>query len=318
MLRDRYGRPVTNLRITVTHRCNYKCFYCHMEGEEGSNELTVHEIARLVSIGKKLGIDKVKLTGGEPLVRSDIVDVVKAISDVGPSDLAMTTNGSLLSGLASRLADAGLKRINVSLPSLREHVFERITGVNMLRHVVNGLLEAKNCGLNPIKLNMVVLRGLNDDEIWSLMDFARRHEFILQLIELEPIGISDDFYNTYHASLDDIEKWLEDRAVKIEVRKYMHNRRQYDLGDVKVEIVKPVNNPDFCMHCTRLRVTADGKLKPCLMRNDNLVDVLEALRSNASDEELIKLFIKAIEAREPYFKEGESCRVERSVKLRIC
>ena len=318
MLRDRYGRPITNLRITVTHRCNYRCFYCHMEGEEGYNELKVEEVARLVRVSKRLGIDKVKLTGGEPLVRSDIVDIVKAISEIGLSDVAMTTNGSLLKGLVSKLVEAGLKRVNVSLPSLKEEVFERITGVNMLSNVIEGLLEAKDCGLNPIKLNMVLLKGLNDGEIWDLMDFARKHGFILQVIELEPVGINDDFYDTYHAPLDGIERWLEERAIGIETRKFMHNRKQYDLGDLKVEVVKPVNNPDFCMHCTRLRITADGKLKPCLMRNDNLVDVLNAMRSGADDEELIKLFMKAIEAREPYFKEEGICGVRRPTRLKIC
>jgi len=318
MLYDKYGRPVTNLRVTVTHRCNYRCFYCHMEGEEGHDELKVEEVARLVRIGKRLGIDKVKLTGGEPLIRNDIIDMIEAISDIGLSDVAMTTNGSLLRELASKLVEAGLRRVNVSLPSLKEEVFERITGVKMLNNVIEGLLEAKDCGLDPIKLNMVLLKGLNDNEIWDLMDFARRHGFILQVIELEPVGVNNYFYNAYHASLDNIEKWLEERAVKIEARKFMHNRKQYDLGDLKVEIVKPVDNPDFCMHCTRLRVTVDGKLKPCLMRNDNLIDVLGVMRRGAADEELIKLFMKAIEAREPYFKEEGICGFRRPGKLRIC
>lgn len=289
-----------------------------MEGERGFEELTVSEIARLVRIGKKLGMDRVKLTGGEPLLRHDVVDIVKAISDVKVADLAMTTNGSFLNNLASKLVEAGLKRVNVSLPSLKEEVFEEITGVRVLNNVINGLLVAKDCGLSPIKLNTVLLKGLNDREIWDLMDFARRHEFILQLIELEPVGIVDEFYKTYHVNLDDIERWLENRAVRVNERKAMHNRRQYDLGDLKVEVVRPLNNPDFCMHCTRLRITVDGKLKPCLMRNDNLIDVLGALRGKASDEDIVKLFIKAVEAREPYFKAGCKEGTEGSVKTRIC
>ena len=318
MLYDRYGRPVTNLRITVTHRCNYRCFYCHMEGESGFEEITVDEVARLVRIASRLGINKVKLTGGEPLVREDIVELVKAIDEVKPSDLAMTTNGSLLKGLASKLVDAGLRRVNVSLPSLKREVFSRITGVDMLDMVMEGLLEAKNSGLSPIKLNTVVLRGLNDGELWDLMEFARRHDFILQLIELEPIGVGDEFYESYHSPLDDVEKWLEENAVDVEVRRLMHNRKQYDLGGVRVELVKPVNNPEFCMHCTRLRVTADGKLKPCLMRNDNLVDVVSVMRRGASDDDIVKLFEKAIELREPYFKKEGVCERCRASEFRIC
>ncbi len=313
MLVDRYGRPVRSLRITVTHRCNYKCFYCHMEGEEGGDELTVNDIARLVRVGRELGIDKVKLTGGEPLSRRDIVDVVKAISDVGVADLAMTTNGSLLQELVEELVEAGLKRVNVSLPSLKKEVFEKITGVNMLDRVVGGLLKAKDFDLRPIKLNTVLLKGLNDAEVWDLMEFAGRHGFILQVIELEPLGVASELYDKYHATLDAIEEWLENRAVKVEERKDMQNRKQYNLGYVKVELVKAVNNPEFCMHCTRLRVTADGKLKPCLMRNDNLVDALGALRRGASDEELLRLFVEAVKAREPYFK--GTCSAERA---RIC
>ncbi|MDH5815417.1 MAG: GTP 3',8-cyclase MoaA [Candidatus Nezhaarchaeota archaeon] len=317
MLYDKYGRPITSFRITVTHRCNYKCFYCHMEGEEGGGELTVDDIMRLVKVGRRLGIDKVKLTGGEPLVRHDIVDIVRAINDVKVTDLAMTTNGSLLKDLIAKLVESGLRRINVSLPSLRSEVFERITGVRMLERVIDGILKSKDYDLKPIKLNMVLLKGLNDDEVWDMIDFARRYELILQIIELEPLGVSDELYHKYHAPLNSIEMWLEERAVKIEERESMHKRRQYDLGDVKVELVKAVNNPEFCMHCTRLRITADGKLKPCLMRNDNLIDVLGALRRGASDEELTELFIRAVNAREPYFKGG--IKVERTnVRIRTC
>ncbi|MDI9619545.1 MAG: GTP 3',8-cyclase MoaA [Candidatus Nezhaarchaeota archaeon] len=316
MIFDKYGRPITNLRITITHKCNYRCFYCHREGEDCSDALTVEDVVRLVKVGKKLGMDKVKLTGGEPLTRSDLIDMIEAINEIGLSEVAMTTNGSLLKGIAHHLAKAGLSRVNVSLPSLREGVFERITGVQVLGKVMEGLLEAKACGLEPIKLNVVVLRGLNDDELWNIVDFARKHEFIVQLIELEPININDEFYRIHHVSLEEVELWLQQRAVRIEERKLMHNRRQYDLGDVKVEVVRPVNNPEFCMHCTRLRVTADGKLKPCIMRNDNLVDVLRALRIGLDDSELIKIFMKAVELREPYFK--GACNAQAHGKAKVC
>lgn len=304
VLIDNYGRPLLNLRIALTQNCNLHCEYCHREGEEklaeNSVEMTVDEIVRIVRIAISLGISKVKLTGGEPLMRREITEIVEGIAAIpGLEDLSMTTNGTLLNSLAKELHAKGLKRVNINLPTLNEAVYKKLTG-GRLENVLKGVKAAVEAGLYPVKLNMLILKGVNDHEVLRMMEFARKTETILQLIELEPINIDDAYYAAHHKSLDEYEYLLKEKALKIETRKYMQNRRVYHLPDVNVEIVHPIENTEFCMHCTRLRVTSDGKLKPCLMRNDNLVDILTPMRNGASDEELIKLFKLANQKREPY------------------
>ncbi len=167
---------------------------------------------------------------------------------------------------------------------------------------MKGVREAVAVGLFPVKLNMVLLRGINTREVEHMQRFAERTGAVLQLIELEPINVSQEYYEKHHFQLDGIEEKLEKRAMKVEARKKMQNRRIYSLPRAKVEVVHPIENTEFCRHCTRLRVTSDGKLKPCLMRNDNLVEVLGPMRRGATDEELIELFEEAVERREPYYR----------------
>ncbi|MEM2975867.1 MAG: GTP 3',8-cyclase MoaA [Candidatus Bathyarchaeia archaeon] len=310
MISDNFGRPVLNFRVSITQRCNLHCVYCHREGEERNvdnpvTEMTATEIVRLVSIAVGLGIEKVKLTGGEPLVRSDVLNVVKGIAELkGLKDLAMTTNGSLLADEAEALFSCGLKRVNINIPSLRPETYRRLTGGN-LTNVLKGIDAAVSAGFSPVKLNMLVLRGINDGEIASMIDFASRCGAVLQLIELEPINLDNKFFGRHHLSLDMVESELKEKAMDVKTRRNMQNRRIYCLPNVKVEVIKPIENTEFCAHCTRLRLTSDGKLKPCLMRNDNLTDVLTPLRKGASDEELAQAFLNAIKRREPYFKRRE-------------
>jgi len=304
---DNYGRPTTKLRITLTHKCNYKCIYCHMEGEETKEEveMTPEEIERLVSIAVQLGISKIKLTGGEPLLREDLSEIIRRISKIkGIEDIAITTNGSLLKKLAAELAEAGLMRLNVNLPTIDPNTYRRITCVDRRpEEIIEGILKCKNAGISPIKVNMVILKGINDNEISKMMKFTRENGLILQLIELEKVGIDEKIYRKYYFKLDEIERELEKKAVKIIIRRDMQNRRRFRLADgTEVEIVRPYENGSFCQACTRIRLTADGKLKPCLMRNDNLVDILTPLRLGAEDTELKKIFIEAIKRREPYWK----------------
>ncbi len=306
-LKDNYGRPVLNLRISVTQRCNLHCPYCHREGQEKPIEdkfveMTPNEIARLVRVAVNLDIRNVKLTGGEPLVRDDIVEIASRIGEIsGIRDFSMTTNGTLLAKYAEELREAGLKRVNVNIPTLKADVYSRLTGGN-LDDVLNGVREAIRVGLYPVKLNMLILRGVNDNEVKDMMEYASKTGAILQLIELEPINLSDDYYWRHHRPLDDYELKLREKALKVETRRFMHNRRVYHLPEVKVEVIHPIENTEFCLHCTRLRITSDGKLKPCLMRNDNLVDVLTPMRNGADDKEIERLFREAIRRREPYFK----------------
>ena len=307
VLSDSYGRPLLNLRVAITRRCNLYCQYCHLEGEEKSTEnfvaeMTVDEIVRIIRIAVRLDISKVKLTGGEPLMRKDIVEIIKGIAAIpGLTDLSMTTNGTMLASLAKELHANGLKRVNISLPTLNGEVYNKLTG-GRLEDVLEGVEAAVEVGLYPVKLNMLILKGVNDDAVPEMVTFAKETGTILQLIELEPINISDTYYSLHHKSLDEYEEMLGQEAVKVETRQYMQSRRIYYLPNATVEIVHPIENTDFCMRCTRLRVTSDGKLKPCLMRNDNLVDLLTPMRNGASDKELTELFKLANQKRQPYNK----------------
>jgi cyclic pyranopterin phosphate synthase len=307
VLKDEYERPLLNLRIAVTKRCDLNCAYCHGEGDQSPaeicpGEMTSDEIVRIVRVAATLGISKVKLTGGEPLMRKDIVEIVRGIASTpGLTDLSMTSNGTLLASVAEELHSGGLNRVNISLPTLDENIYHKLTG-GRVQHALAGVRAAVNAGLCPVKLNMLILKEANDASVADMIRFAERTGAILQLIELEPINMSSEFYSTYHKSLDAYEAVLKENALKVESRPYMHNRRVYHLPSTRVEVVHPIENTEFCLHCTRLRVTSDGKLKPCLMRNNNLVDVLTPLRKGAGDEQLAELFRQANQKRQPYNK----------------
>jgi len=305
MLFDICGRPTRNLRISLTQRCNLRCVYCHREGQNPASllpEMSADEVLRIARVAVSLGMSRIKLTGGEPLLRSDIVEIVRGLAKLrGLRDLSMTTNGTRLSVLAEPLHEAGLMRVNVNLPSLEEKTYDMLNGGN-LREVLGGIEAAVEAGFYPVKLNMLVLKGVNEREIPRMIAFARRSETILQLLELEPVNVGDEYYERYFCSLDAVEGDLKARALEVKTRGDMQNRRVYFLLGVKVEVVHPIENTEFCARCTRLRLTSDGRLKPCLMRDDNLVDVLTPLRKGAGDEELKGLFVEAVKRREPYYK----------------
>ncbi|MDH5389844.1 MAG: GTP 3',8-cyclase MoaA [Candidatus Bathyarchaeota archaeon] len=303
MIYDNYGRPVLNLRISVTQKCNMHCPYCHREGETNpSTVMSVEEIVHIVKIALSLGISRVKLTGGEPLLREDILDIVGGIAELrGLRDLSMTTNGTFLEAMAKDLKMKGLNRVNVSLPTLNPETYRNLRGGN-LRDAVEGVRAAVEAELYPVKLNMLILKNVNEREVERMIQFAERTMTILQLIELEPLNLSDAYYERYHLDLNEIEQRLKEQALEVRTREYMQNRRIYFLPRAKVEVIHPIENTEFCARCTRIRVTSDGKLKPCLMRNDNLVDILTPLRNGANEEELTKIFLEAVERREPYYK----------------
>jgi cyclic pyranopterin phosphate synthase len=263
--------------------------------------MTLDEIVRLVRLAINLGISRVKLTGGEPLLRKEIVEIVRGINRIeGLTDLSMTTNGTHLKGLAKDLKKAGLNRVNVSLPTLDLKVYRSVMGGN-LQDAIDGVKAAVESGLHPVKVNMLVLKNVNDREIDNMIQFAAETGTILQLIELEPINLSKEYYKRYHLGLEDIEKKLEKLALQKSIRKYMQKRRIYLLSKVKVEVIRPIENTEFCANCTRIRVTSDGKLKPCLMRKDNLIDILNPMRNGADDKKLTKTFIEAIKKRQSYY-----------------
>jgi cyclic pyranopterin phosphate synthase len=303
MIEDSYGRPVTSIRISITQRCNLNCFYCHREGQERGEdvEMTAEEMRRIVNVVASFGVESVKLTGGEPLLRSDILETVEKIKSVpGIAEVSMTTNGTLLSKLAKPLKKAGLARVNVSLDTLKPETYRLITGVNALEAAVAGVREAVRAGLWPVKVNMVLLNNINDNQVWDMIRFAKENKVILQVIELESSS-EDETYQRYHTDLTPLENELEKTAEKIKVRR-MHHRKKYFLpGETEVEVVKPMHNTEFCKYCNRIRLTSDGKFKPCLFRSDNLVDVLGPMRNWASNETIEKLFVKAVRRRKPYF-----------------
>jgi GTP 3',8-cyclase len=307
-LTDNCGRPLLNLRISITQRCNNRCAYCHREGEvqranRSAELMSVDEIVRIAEVAVNLGIARIKLTGGEPLMRQDLPEIVEGIAALpGLRDLSLTTNGLLLGGgMAKKLRDCGLRRVNISLPSLNPETYHRLTG-GKLEDALVGVKAAIEAGFCPVKLNTVVLKDVNVGDVPDLIEYAGSNNVVLQLIELDPVNVGDNYYKEHHRSLDEQEAMLKEKAVSVEKRPFMHNRLIYRLPNATVEVVKPIENSDFCMHCTRLRVTSDGKLKPCLMRNDNLTDILTSIRQGASDEELKKLFLKANLLREPYNK----------------
>jgi cyclic pyranopterin phosphate synthase len=310
MIYDNYGRPVLNLRISVTQKCDKHCPYCHREGETSPSALmTVDEIVRIVRIALSLGVSRVKLTGGEPLLRKEIVEIVGGINELdGLTDLSMTTNGTHLKGLAEDLKAAGLKRVNVSLPTLDPDVYNAVMGGN-LQDAINGVRAAVEAGLHPVKVNMLVLKNVNDGEIDRMIEFAAQTGTILQLIELEPVNLSKRYYERHHLGLDQIAQKLEKLASETKVRKYMQKRRVYTLPKVKVEVIRPIENTEFCANCTRIRVTSDGKLKPCLMRKDNLVDILSPMRNGADDKKLTEIFLEAIKNRQPYYRATQAAKL---------
>ncbi len=264
--------------------------------------MTAHEIVRIAKVAVSLGIARIKLTGGEPLMRKDLPEIISGISAIqGLKDLSLTTNGLLLSGMAKDLYSRGLKRVNISLPSLNAETYHRLTG-GKLQDALEGVKTAIEAGFCPVKLNMVILKDVNVGDVPSLIEYARQNKVVLQLIELDPINVGGDYYQTHHRSLEEQEQLLKVQALTVERRPFMHNRLIYHLPNVTVEIVHPIENTDFCMHCTRIRVTSDGKLKPCLMRNDNLTDILTPMRKGANDEQLKQLFSQANLMREPYNK----------------
>lgn len=303
MIYDRFRRPVTSVRISITQRCDLDCIYCHKEGiiEDSTDEMTPGEISRIIRICANHGIKRVKITGGEPLLRDDVADIIGKISGLGIKDISMTTNGTNLKDYAVELRKSGLKRVNVSLDTLKPEVFKKITRGDSLGKVILGIDAAIRAGLYPVKLNVVAMRGINDSEISELIANYSREGVVLQLIEL--VDTDKEFFDKYYYNLDDIEKEFERDAKNIRVRKFMQGRKKYTLDGSQVEVIRPMHNTDFCAHCTRIRITASGKFKSCLMQNGRLVDFLTPMRNGASDEKLAELFKEAILLREPFFKD---------------
>lgn len=303
VVRDKYERPILSLRITLTNRCNVNCLYCHHDGMvKSKDEMTADELYTICKIAKKIGVRKIRLSGGEPLLKKDIVEIVDKIASLGFKDISMTTNGILLEKYAQDLKDAGLDRVNVSLDTLNRETFEFITKKDYLEDAKKGILKAVEVGLYPVKINMVIMKDINQNEIDDMFEFCKKNDIVLQLIELiESENCDDDkFSEDYHYNLDDIEKELADIADDVRERKFMQGRKKYYIDGGEIEVVKPVDNAKFCANCSRLRITPDGKIKPCLLRNDNLVELISHVRNGESEDKLEEIFINGINKREPF------------------
>ncbi|OLS15126.1 MAG: molybdopterin cofactor biosynthesis protein A MobA1 [Promethearchaeota archaeon CR_4] len=305
---------VFHLRVAITPKCNYNCVVCDHEGMLGiPKEMPLEDLVHLINLFvEELGISRIKLTGGEPLCSPDIVPLIRAIkSNPAVTDLSLTTNGSLLAGKAAELKNAGLDRLNVSIWSLDPIIYKKITNSDALPQVLRGLEIIHKVGFKQVKLNYTILRNYNLKEFWDILALTQKFGFILQLIELHKVeGINPVIqYTQEHISVMEVEKIFEHLIETTHHRETMQNRRVYDLkGGGRIETV--VSGPDACAHCTKIRLTADGQIKPCLMRNDENVDMLSMLNIGASDYELKRVIRRVAQNRKPYynFKAGEGSK----------
>ncbi len=293
MILDSLNRPVTDLRISVTDRCNYRCTYCMPSAEyewiDRREILSYEEIVRLAGIFTSLGIQKIRITGGEPLLRRDLHRLVARLAQLERvADLCLTTNGSLLGESAPALAAAGLRRVNVSLDTLSPEKFRRITRRDDLDKVLDGLYRARDHGLHPVKINTVVERGLNHDEIVSMVEFAHRNEFPIRFIEFMDVGNANSWRMEKMVPKEEILQILGAAYRLEEVGRDDGSAPStiYRIvgGSVEVGIIASVTDP-FCGGCTRMRLTADGKLVTCLFSEQGS-DIKKLLRSGAGNDDL--------------------------------
>lgn len=298
---DKFGRRVTNLRISVTDRCNFRCRYCMPEEGmvwlEHGDLLTYEEITRLTTILASLGVERVRLTGGEPLMRKELWKLIRNIRGVdGIRDIALTTNGYFLEEQASLLAGAGLNRINVSLDALDNEVFQRMRRRDELQKVWKGIEAAGRAGLAPIKLNVVMIRGINDAEILDLADLASSGRFIVRFIEFMPIGLDDDWLMENVVPTSEILDIITTRYPLVPLSsptsgsasdRYAFKERPGEIG-----FISSVTRP-FCTDCDRIRLTSDGKLRTCLFSLTE-TDLRSMLRNGASDSEIAAAITDAV------------------------
>ena len=309
ILRDRYGRAITDLRISITDRCNYKCVYCRT-GNEGAiyAELPIEDYLRMARVFVRLGIEKVRLTGGEPLLRRGLLEMVRELSRMqtiggAPLDIALTTNGHLLEDLAEPLREAGLSRITVSMDAVDPEKFARITRVpGSYERVLAGVRAAKKAGLDPVKVNCVLLRGFNEDQIVPFARFSREEGVIVRFIEFMPLEEDRVWTPESVVSLKEILAALSRfrPVVSLEPNAASETavRYTFDDGIGEIGIIAPVTQA-FCGHCSRVRLTSDGKIRTCLfsqMEHD-LYGVMHRGGSDADLEEFIRRTVDQKEAR---------------------
>jgi cyclic pyranopterin phosphate synthase len=326
-LGDKFGRAITDLRVSVTDRCNYKCVYCRT-GNEGAQytELPIADYLRMVRLFVSLGVEKVRLTGGEPLLRSGLVEMVRELatmrtaylpdgSFVGrtgqeglPLDIALTTNGHLLEGLAGPLKEAGLKRVTVSMDAVDAETFSTITRVpRSFDKVLAGIRKAKDVGLGPVKVNCVLLRGFNDGQIEQFAEFSRREGVIVRFIEWMPLEEDRSWKRETVISMDEIVERLNAYRPLVELVPHAASetakRFTFDDGVGEIGIIAPVSRP-FCGHCSRVRLTSDGKIRTCLFSQSDH-DLYGEMARGGTDEELTAYIRRIVMRKEARHHIGE-------------
>lgn len=308
-LKDSYGREIRDLRVSLTDRCNFRCFYCLPHGEPPiapkEQMLSYEEIEYVCDIFVELGIEKIRLTGGEPMMRRDIETIIEkltALKAKGLQDLALTTNGYFLPDRAQGLKDAGLDRITISLDSLKPDTFKQMTGVDVLDRVLAGIEAAKQARLEPIKINVVVVRNHNEEEVADFAAFAREHDVKMRFIEFMPLDSGHDWSRTDVVSGREIYERINERfpLVALDVFRGSETSSRYrfaDGGPGEVGIIAPVSEP-FCGACSRVRLTADGQIRTCLFSTveHSLRDVV---RTGATRAEIIDFIESVILKKEP-------------------
>ncbi|MGH9905394.1 MAG: GTP 3',8-cyclase MoaA [Pyrinomonadaceae bacterium] len=335
-LKDSFGRVIRDLRVSLTDRCNFRCFYCLPHGEPPiapkEQMLSYEEIEYVCEIFVSLGIEKIRLTGGEPMMRRDIETIIKKLARLkaapmsdklqfvddsnqkssssgnnklifaGLKDLALTTNGYFLPDRAQDLKDAGLDRITISVDSLKREVFKEMTGVDVLDRVLAGIAAAKKAGLEPIKINAVIVRGHNEDEVGDFAEFAREHDVKMRFIEFMPLDSGHDWSREDVVSGREIRERISKRfpLIPIDVERGSETSSRYRFADGapgEIGIIAPVTEP-FCGACSRIRLTADGQIRTCLFSTveHSLRDVV---RTGATRQEIIDYIESVVMKKEP-------------------
>jgi cyclic pyranopterin phosphate synthase len=314
VLTDKHGRSIHDLRISITDRCNYKCVYCR-SGNDGPAfpEMPIADYLRMVRVFVGLGITKVRLTGGEPLLRRGLVEMVQELGRMktlaGTAlDIAITTNGHLLAELAQPLSDAGLSRVTVSMDAVDEPRFARITRVpNAYERVLAGIRAAQRAGLNPVKVNCVLLRGFNDDQIPAFGQFAREEGVVVRFIEFMPLEEDRVWSPEIVVTLDEIVRRMAEfmplREIEHE-RSETARRYRFEDGVGEIGIIAPVSQP-FCGHCSRIRVTSDGKIRTCLF-SVREHDLARLMANGGSDEQMGEFIRRAVDQKEARHHIGEA------------
>ena len=314
---DSFGRHINYLRISVTDRCNLRCIYCMPpEGVSlipHSEILSYEEILTVVQVAARLGINKVRLTGGEPLVRAELPKLVRMLSQVeGIEEVSLTTNGTLLKKYVVELKQAGLRRVNISLDTLKADRFQHITRLGELEDVLEGIEAATDAGFHPVKINVVVMRGINDDEVLDFANITYKEGWHVRFIELMPFASVADFVPSSEIRQHIMSPGALEPCLPIigngPAKYYYLPRAKGTIG-----FISPITEP-FCSSCNRMRLTSDGKLRPCLL-GDGEIDLKRPLRSNASISEIECLILKAVASKPEHHRLVDGAV---SIKRKMC